>query len=370
VRSQSENNSNRPFRSPEDTFRRDIFSLFVIVSLPVGILWSVFIHSNVPDDYLVPLCAVTFVASYILTDVTNQALAVLYQAPFVMSLVQGTVTTLLLGIWAVAFNYDQLRTMPMRPLLWWLPANLMFAFVFLAGRLAHWRISLGVLTVFLNLSVPVMYVAERVVMPPDLQPQIGFWSRLALLSMIAGATLFSIQMPSFNVVSLGYASLFVGMFVVMRLAQRFCIVQCLEIPVAVLSCADCFTCAVCSLLVSLVSYPIVVPLSTSLILLTALSCVATAVLHMMGLLLVRSMSATNSTIAQVLGNVLVIVLGVAFYNEKSFNSPLAILGLVINLAGGCWYGLANKPPPLLLSLLASESSEADPSKPGATSATQ
>lgn len=328
-----------------------ILSTFILMYVPLAMAWSFYVHHGKQQVHFALLLPVTYCFIQVGQDLVNQSLAVALKSPMAITLLQGGAMMIISFVWMVTVELPEVVRLGMEPLRAWLPTALLFATYQLVNHLVWWRCSLSERTVFTNLTPAATLVFELLVLQPTTKggPPGSFRAKMALMLMVAGAVLFSIQYPDFTFAGISVASLMVITTIPYRLSQRFYFSQRPYMPIGTLCFIDSFILFGPAFAMSKSNLDhfwatlfmwfeqpsIVIMLISSIFAFTAH--------HVTSLMMLREGSATTYLVFNNLANFAVVGMGITFFGDHCMQTPLVITGLTISLGSGLWYAVEVQP---------------------------
>lgn len=328
----------------------EILTAYICLFAPLGVAWSVYFHLGSQEKHALLLLPITMVAMSVGQDLVNQSLAIVMEVPASITAVQAIFMGLMCLSWTVAFDRESVKEVARNSWLFWVLVSFTYSLYQLVNHQAYQQCSLSERTVFLNLCPIAAMVLERIVLPVSLVKPTTFKTRLALICMVVGAVLFSIQFPDFSVLGLMVATLLVLTLVPMRLLERTFIGNPESWsfpPISALAGID-----------GIMAFLVSVGFSTSelthatqmtgrdfhsllkdfsVLLLLILSIVTFIGGHVSSLLLLRKTAATTVLVYQNIVGFVDVALGVAWFGDQVFRKPMVVVGLGLSLACGLWY---------------------------------
>jgi len=328
-----------------------ILIVFSIIFAPVAVGWLAWLQTGRPESLYLMLLPLSLCSTMIADNFVQKALAVLTDAPMVLTAVQSFFMGILGLLWSIVQFYREdlsLRELK-KPLQLWVIVAVMFTVYQLLNHLVALFCSLSERTVFMNLCPVFSLIIETTLMPQKLQVTTSASSKTALAMMVVGALIFSAAYPDLTLIGSLVGLVMTFCVVPYRLAQRYVLTECLGLPLMLLVFYDGLFLAVPSSIIAAHDQPhfwtsfsgwIQDP---SVPVMLVLSLCTFSLNHICALLLLRVSSATSLQVLQNFSNFLVVGLGVIFFRDKVLDSPLVSCGVIICLFGGLWYSLeANK----------------------------
>lgn len=321
-----------------------IASIYMVLFVPIGVAWALFLQNGMPPHQYVWLLPVTMCSMSVGQDLVNQSLTLILEAPNAISAIQGFSMCLAACTWICVFDLSALQRIDWFRYQCWCSVALCFAIYQIFNHLVYATCSLSERTVITNLAPLASLVLERVLMPEALKPSVTFRSKIALSLMALGAVLFSIQSPTFTRKGVCVALLLLFMTVPYRLAQRSFLADGREqpLPLSSLAAMDGFVLGVPSVIISIVRnvhFWSVVETSTEIpVFVMLVMSIATFVgLHICGLAMLRMSSATTYLVFSNIASLVTIALGIFFFGDRALATTLACIGLFANVGSGIWY---------------------------------
>lgn len=319
-----------------------IVSIYFILFVPVLMAWATYYHSGMKDKHYMILIPVTLCFMSVGQDLVNQSLIMVMEAPYTVSCIHAYCTAVSLGLWLAFADPPDISKMPLCKLSYWLIVALLFTIYQLVNHVVYSTCSLSERTVFLNLCPLVSLLCENMTMPTSLRPSSSFGGKMALVLMLIGAILFSLQNPSFSLRGVAMASTLVLTNIPYRLAQRHFLGDSKGFSIALLVFLDGIVFAFPSTAIaaarnnyfsSLDSFLDELPVMIMLL----LSILTFIGQHMCTLAMLRLGSATSYLVLQNIAGLMTIAMGIVFFGDRVLATPLACIGLSANVASGLWY---------------------------------
>jgi len=332
----------------------DIVSVYVVMFVPLLMGWFYYWHR--PSDRLYSILLQLSVTSLTVGNVlVNQSLCVLMKAPMALTTVHAA--SMLAASTVVACVqrfFEGSAAEPMRRrvtcLYWWLPASVLFAAYQVTDHLMSYLCSISERTVLGNLSPVLSLVLELnlglcLVDWPSRQTNVSLSSKMSLLAMVFGAIIFALQYPDFTAAGVYTA---IGQNVcqiVYRLTQRYVLGSMTGVSTAELVAFDGLVLLVPSFLFSTVesqgfwtSWTVWLN-NPSVVAMFILSGICYGFGHYVAILMLRTSTATAIVVLTNVANALCVIMGIYFFGDKDFERPMAFLGIVVSIIGGCYYGM-------------------------------
>jgi len=332
----------------------NVASVYILMFVPLGMSWAIYFHLGRPEHVYQLLLVVSLITTNIGDVLVNQSLAAVMHAPNAITALQTLAMLIIVMIWLGIMDLKSLLTSDLSPLRVWILVSAVWTGYQTVYHVTSMTCSLSERTVFNNLAPVISFPLEWTVMPVDMKPQLGFRSKCGLFLMVVGAILFSLQSPDFTAVGIEVAILLVCTQVAVRMAQRRAIATCRDIQVGVLLAVDAFFLgATASFITAMKQEHIFATLygwfqQTSVVVMLVLSIFTLTGSHVTMLLLLQSTTATNSMVFHNIANMANIFLGVAFFGDQVLGTPLALMGLILNIGSGVWYSVEVNPPQRIL----------------------
>mmetsp|Transcript_36995 Transcript_36995/g.81262 ORF Transcript_36995/g.81262 Transcript_36995/m.81262 type:complete len:506 (-) Transcript_36995:9-1526(-) len=320
-----------------------MFTIFA----PVILGWVAYLETGRPESLYVVLLPLSLCSTMIADNFVQKALAVVTDAPMVVTAVQAVAVGVIGLLWSIVQFHKQSLSLSeiKRPLMLWALVAVMFTVYQLFNHLVALLCSLSERTVFMNLCPIFSLVIETTLMPQKLQVETSWQSKTALAMMVMGALIFSAEYPDLTLVGSAVGLVMTLCVVPYRLAQRYVLSECLGLPIMLLVFYDCSFLAVPSSIIAVHDQPhFWRSLSgwishESVPVMLVLSLFTFATNHICALALLRVSSATSFQVLQNFSNFLVVGLGVVFFRDKVLSSPLVSSGIIVCLLGGLWYAV-------------------------------
>eukprot|EP00931_Biecheleriopsis_adriatica_P031292 TRINITY_DN1836_c0_g1_i1.p1 TRINITY_DN1836_c0_g1~~TRINITY_DN1836_c0_g1_i1.p1 ORF type:complete len:592 (-),score=103.92 TRINITY_DN1836_c0_g1_i1:123-1670(-) len=370
-----------------------IVSVYLVMYVPLAMGWAYFVHYGCQQKHYLALVPVTLCSFIIGSDLVNQSLSALMEAPMALTAIQAGFMFIATGLWTMAMNiyssyfpleeigdvreedaptpgsstataaatsavmvldsdaYPVSMRRTVSGLWTWLPAGLWFSAYQLINHEVSYYCSLSERTVFLNLCPLFALFVEPLVLPSRVENLVNatFSCKMALLTMAFGALLFSLQYPDFTSEGLKSAALLVAVVVPYRLLQRVLLVDCKKMPATMLCCFDGLLLFIPSAILTVLnekpSFQFVEAWlhNESIMLMLVLSLFAFIGNHLAVLYLLKVSSATSTLVFQNLANFIVVFEGIVFFSDPVLQEPLVMIGIVCSLLGGVWYAVDQQP---------------------------
>lgn len=321
---------------------RHIFSVYLLMFLPVGVLWFLYLQTGRYNEEYMRLLGITLCVFLVGFDMINQSLAVVTDAPCKLSMFQSGGMAAMTGIYNVVVRSLGVEDRPVEPLR--LSQWCLVALAFAAYQMVnHWvseYCSLSERTIFLNMSPLLAFLLERCFMPDSLRPAASVRMQLALICMPAGALLFSLQSPDFTALGAALATLLVVVQVPYRLLQRLFLGTAVTMALPVLAFVDgvvLFVIAGASGYAVEEPNPWMLARVPSVGAMLAISVAMMLGNHMCSLAQLRVGAATMFLVFTNLAAIVDMFVGIVEFHDKDFTTPLACAGLFISVASGIWY---------------------------------
>lgn len=324
-----------------------IVSVYLLIFVPVAMAWAAMRHYGTLDKHYLIILPITLCTTYIGLDLVNQSLSVLMNSPNALTAIQALSMVIASGMWTVGseIREPKMSMRMVRPLTRWSIVAILYAVYQVLNHLVFYYCSLSERTVFMNLCPIVALCLESALLPAKAQKQVSYFGKMALFGMTFGAVLFALQYPNFSTTGVISALSMIVVIIPYRLMQRWLLVECCELPVAVLCCYDgLFLLAPSSLLTALSQDQFWSLLSTwfsdpSIVLMLVLSWASFIGNHVFVLLLLRETSATSAIVINNVSNFVVVLEGVLFFGDRVMENPLVLIGILISLCSGVWYSV-------------------------------
>ncbi|CAJ1436115.1 unnamed protein product [Effrenium voratum] len=276
------------------------------------------------------------------------SLCILTRAPVALTLVQG-LALLLLPLLACAWKRPALSRDSLLGLAQWLPCSLTYALYQIADHFLSDRASISERVIFGNL-VPVFSFLAEVSLPTTFDSGHGstpsLSAKMSLFSTVFGATIFVLEDPILTTIGIWTCLICNLILVIYRLLQRRTLVkQNSSVSVLWLMVLDgLMLCLASSFFLDDADKAFFrgwrVWLSSSeVVLLLVMSAILFAVGHLVTVLCLKSNSATLTVVVCNISVTICLVQGILFFNDTDLETPLAIIGMIINFGGGLWYAL-------------------------------
>eukprot|EP00930_Biecheleria_cincta_P013164 TRINITY_DN11884_c0_g1_i1.p1 TRINITY_DN11884_c0_g1~~TRINITY_DN11884_c0_g1_i1.p1 ORF type:complete len:575 (-),score=88.86 TRINITY_DN11884_c0_g1_i1:99-1823(-) len=335
----------------------DIVSVYVMMFVPMLMGWFYYWHR--PSDRLYSnLLQLSVTALSVGNVLVNQSLCVLMKAPMALTAVHATammtgglvlacVQRCLIRPAAAlqAFSVDS----PASCLYRWLPASMAFAAFQVMDHAVSYYCSISERTVLGNLSPMLsmmleVHLALFLASWPKTRNEVSLSSKMALLAMVFGALVFALQYPDFNSVGVSTAMFQNITHIVYRLTQRYLLGSMTGVSVAELCALDGLVLLLPSALVSMydtqgfwTSWGIWLN-NPSVVAMLFLSSGCYAMGHFTVILMLRASTATALVVMTNVANALCVILGIYFFGDNDFERPMAFVGIMVSIAGGCCFG--------------------------------
>lgn len=323
-----------------------IASIYMILFVPVIVAWALYYHHGQQMRHYMWLLPFTMCSMCIGQDLVNQSLTLILMAPNAITAIQALamgIGALVYSIWA---NWPDLRVESHQVLKAssWLGVAAFFSLYQIMNHVAYAFCSLSERTVIGSLAPLLVLALERVCFSDAIKPVVTFNAKIALVLMVVGAMLFSIQSPSFSIDGLGTAALLLLSQLPYRLSQRKFLAEGPPVPISMLTCIDGFMLGIPALTISAARNGYLWTdfgafLETSIVFMLFLSIVTFAGLHVCTLAMLRLGSATSYLVFSNVAALGTITLGICFFGDAALGTTLACMGLATNVASGMWYSV-------------------------------
>lgn len=293
------------------------------------------------SSYVV-LAGLSFSVTSISMHTLNKVCVSLTSAPGTV-----TITQMLIAVVAImAVQYREVLAANRQQMLRWCWVPLVYAAMLNSSLFGYEYLSLCLVTVFRNLAPLVTMAVERLIMPPEHQPQVTGPILMALLSMVAGAILFSYSETKFSWLGLGLVVLNCLIAIFDRLLQRrLLVLECKDLPLSACMAINNTVGILPSILVTCLLHEYsgyaknnAVWSDPAVIVLLIMSGLMGLGIGFFGLMCQKAMTATSFQVLQNMSKVAVVFMGVSVFGDK-VDSPARIGGMILSLAGSLIYGL-------------------------------
>eukprot|EP00450_Noctiluca_scintillans_P038018 CAMPEP_0194546488 /NCGR_PEP_ID=MMETSP0253-20130528/90727_1 /TAXON_ID=2966 /ORGANISM="Noctiluca scintillans" /LENGTH=532 /DNA_ID=CAMNT_0039393589 /DNA_START=48 /DNA_END=1643 /DNA_ORIENTATION=+ len=218
---------------------RQVLSFFMLMFTPFAVAWSYALR-NGHTDYVRLLLPLTYCAFGVANDLVNQSLAMVMQAPFLITTFQTAFMFLVCSCWFLFGQQGQKLSSgwSLESLVSWMVVATFFTGFQLANHVMYADCSLAERTVFQNLKPMLALGIEFFVMPDGKKPLVTRPITMSLSMMVVGALAFALQYPDFSVQGFRSALMFVLVGVPYKLLQRGFLCNNYSLPVSVLAAVD------------------------------------------------------------------------------------------------------------------------------------
>jgi multidrug transporter EmrE-like cation transporter len=320
----------------------NIAAVYGLIFIPVALGWLFYIQDGRQHAHYVVLLPMTLCATSVGQDLVNQSLVIALESPTGVTVMQALSMAISLVLWSAWEHRSQVYTIGFHWLPFWCGVAVLFALFQIVNHVVYAECSLSERTVLTNLAPVILLVLERLFMPIGLKPSVSFGGKFALTLMVAGAVLFSFQVPTFTARGIGVGMLLLVVSVPYRFAQRHFLADGPALPLAVLACIDGSILVLPSLTISLAEnfrfwsrYD--TWMEPPILLMLFLSMATFIWQHLCTLAMLRLGSATTYLVFQNIASLITVACGIFFFGDQALATPLACLGLVANVGSGMWY---------------------------------
>jgi len=329
-----------------------ILALCVAMYVGIGICWVIYWYAksywvaqrSIVKWYRVGLLCISWSTMSVGMQVLNKVLMTSLKAPAVVSTVQMLLAVLLVG----PFFARQVLEAPAKELGRWMVVPLFFAAMLSTSCYTYEYISLSLLTVVRNLTPLVVLPIERMVMPPEKQPQVTSGILMALGITVVGTVAYVGHLRSISWIGIAFALANMVLAACDRLIQRFLLTgPCKDLQSGV--------CTTVNNAVGMVP-TVILALSTHqmsglsdhaqaeggwrdarVLCLLVLSGVVGIGICYLGFECQREISATSFFVMQNMAKMAVVCAGVLIFQDP-IQSPYSGMGLLLSLGGSFAYG--------------------------------
>lgn len=332
----------------ESTLISQIFVMCVVMYGGIALLWGVNMQRGSPEYAKIALLCVSWASTSVGMHVLNKALVDYLQAPVIITAMQMGLTVLVVS----GRSWNELKGAPSAQILRWMIVPIFFSGMLISAFYAYSKISLTLLTLVRNLTPLMMLPLEALVMAPENRPAITFPVVAGMLTMLAGALVYSGgNFASISMVGVAFAFLNMILAVTDRLIQRRLLTtECKELSSTTCTLLNNFFGMLPTLALATATGQIseafapghrarwMEPQVLTLLLVSGL--VGTGI-SILGLECQRAISATSFSVMQNVSKVAVVSAGVVFFSDP-MGSTTSVLGLMLSLGGSFLYAWAQQ----------------------------
>mmetsp|Transcript_79696 Transcript_79696/g.151338 ORF Transcript_79696/g.151338 Transcript_79696/m.151338 type:complete len:558 (-) Transcript_79696:65-1738(-) len=324
--------------SPED-----IIFTHICVFVPLGLGWFVYFTCCKEQWLYLIILPLTLCCCQITQHLVNQSLVIVTRAPYGITSLQSFLLSIFTGVWSLTVDRKVIQREGVREYYPWLLPAVLFGIYQVFNHLVSYLCTLSERTVFNNLCPVVTVIFETFLMPTTSKPKNNLGAKIALLAMVVGAIMFSSQSFDFTESGISMASLMVCSVVACRITQRLYLSSGKFHSLSFLSFIDGVMCLLINLVMTGAKNMVFVKhldgwlRQPSIVVLIVLSSCTFTGSHISGLALLRVGSATAFLVFLSLTGFIEVALGIVFFGDLVFQSPLSYMGLGISLASGLWY---------------------------------
>jgi len=341
----------------------DIVTVYILMFVPLLMGW--FYHWQRPSKRCYSVLLQLSVAAFSVGSVlVNQSLTVLMKAPMAITTVHaasmcvGGILVACMQLSAErltspdqqteAFSVSAPRLGLGTSLWWWLPSSIGFAAFSVMDHYVSYYCSISERTVLGNLVPVLSLVIETnlgllLLTRSSFPSVVSLSSKMAMLAMIFGAVIFALQYPDFNAIGLETAMTQNVCHIIYRLLQRFLLGSMSGVSVASLCAFDGLVLFIPSFILSTFesqdfwgSWNLWLS-NPSVVVMGVLSMACWGMGHFMIILMLKVSTATALVVLSSVANAVCVIMGIYFFGDNSFERPLAFVGIVISILGGCWF---------------------------------
>lgn len=324
----------------------EILSAYICIFFPLGVAWAVFVHLGSQEKHALILMPITLACTTVGFDLANQSLALVMDMPASITACQALAMGIILMGWSFFVDAKEVKEVPRYDWLKWGGTSCVYSIFQLANHIAYKECSLSERTVFLNLCPVFAMGLEFVVLPAALQKTKTFRTKLAMVSMVAAATLFALQTPSFTSSGVLASSLLVTTLVPCRILQRLVIGDSeFNAPISTLAGIDGLVLFLFSAvfmsgeLKRFLEFMSQWRNDFSIILLLFLSFVIITVQHVIVLWLIKKGSVPSVLVYQNVAGFIDVTVGNLWFDDQVLSRVGAAVGLAASLLCGIWYSV-------------------------------
>mmetsp|Transcript_24715 Transcript_24715/g.43221 ORF Transcript_24715/g.43221 Transcript_24715/m.43221 type:complete len:550 (-) Transcript_24715:49-1698(-) len=322
---------------------KDIIKVHLLFFIPLSILWSIYFYTGRKERVYMVILPISLCIMMVTQDLVNQSLAIVTKAPLGITACQASFMVLVTGVWSASVDSQVIKASDPWVYFRWCFVAVLFTIYQLVNHLVSFKCSLSERTVFNNLCPVVTIIFETFLMPASLKPKMNTSIMLSLASLVTGALLFSFASPEFTGPGILVALLMVVATVPYRLLQRGFLSDSKPRSIVFLAFIDgLFVFTVSFVTAFLKHKDFLTDLlfwfkHPSIFVMLVLSALTFAGTHLCGLALLRVSSATAYVVFQSLASFIEVALGILFFGDTVFGTPMACIGLGLSLASGLWY---------------------------------
>lgn len=337
----------------ESTTHR-ILELCAVTVLPLMIGWAVYWYLSKRGSthtyyFEIALLCCSWSACSIGMHTLNKELVTVLKAPSCLTLIQMAMAAFAmfsLNSQVVVEAFTQYPQQARK----WLVIPVVFSAILLTSFFTYTHVTLCVMTIVRNLGPLIALPIEMLIMPAGQQPSTSAESLAAMLTMLVGAIVYALVVPSISLIGIAFAVLNLMVAVVDRTMHRRLLAHdCKNLSMEFCTFINNFVGMLPAVGVAFVTKEFrhldyKAWYRFDVFVLVFLSGVVGLGISYLGLVVQKKISATSFLVMQNVSKVFVVSIGISLFGDP-IKSWLIVLGLGLSLAGSFWYGkaqLANK----------------------------
>lgn len=335
----------KAFHEQLDHQTAHVARLCILIYVPFAIAWGLFARTGGSDKVYVGLLCYSWVAMSLGMHTLNKMLVIYLNMPCLITVVQMAMAALFMTVChgrKIQTGIRQHRDQAVR----WLIVPCVFSGMLISSIFTFKYMSLSVMTVVRNLAPLFALPVEVMIMAPHNRPAVTASCLGALGMMLSGAVIYGFSAPVLTGIGVGFAFMNMSLAIADRMLQRKLLAQdCQDLRLEVCTFINNFVGMAPSLAVSLITHEMsnVQPHHASawwrvdVCLFLILSGFVGIGMCYFGLAVQRSISATSFLVLNNMSKFAVVSIGVTLFGDP-IKSNTTKAGLLLSLAGSCWYG--------------------------------